>query len=173
MRITVDQNATKMSLELVAALDFESQTESKRELTMKGWWEELVGGAVFSQPGNRKNSKLEPNQSRRVLQAFKPALKESFYNKVFMYLSVELGSIDLKQNFSCSWNQVVAAFDRALGDDCKAKCIDSFLAEAANIVGGESVETHCSKSTPWWIGCSTPWTKTTTMRTGSNNATRK
>ena len=97
-RITVDQNATKMSLELVATLDFESQSESKRGLTMKGWWEQLVGGAVFSQPGNRKNSKLEPNQSRRMLQAFKSALKESFYNKVFMYLSVDLGSIDLKQN---------------------------------------------------------------------------
>ena len=107
---------------------------------MKGWWEQLVGGAIFSQPGNRKNSKLEPNQSRRMLQAFKPALKENFYDKVFMYLGVELGSIDLRQNFSCSWTQMVAAFTRALGEECKAKCIDSFIVESANIVGGESVE---------------------------------
>ena len=47
-RITVDQNVTKMPLELVAGLDFESQSESKRGITVKGWRQQLGGGGIFS-----------------------------------------------------------------------------------------------------------------------------
>ena len=57
---------------------------------MKGWWEQLVGGGVFSQTRKQKELKVgaKPEQ----------------------------------------------------GEESKAKCIQSFLSEAANLIGGESVE---------------------------------
>ena len=55
-KITVDPNATKMPLELIAGFDFESQSDSKRTMTIKDWREQLVGAGIFSQPGGRKNS---------------------------------------------------------------------------------------------------------------------
>ena len=57
-----------------------------------------------------------------------------------MYLKVSLGSVDLEHNFSCSWSQVVKAFERALGAESKAKYIEAFFAEESNLIGGESVE---------------------------------